>query len=129
MFDANLRIISDLKEFITIVVNDRKLLNYFSVTEKAFSRSRKLPFDKLVVLITKLCKKTLNIELETFFEEIGSKSPCSVSAFSQQRSKLKASFFYYWNLLLCRSFYIITKYLLKNGRISELLLLMVLQST
>ena len=105
MFNANLRIISDLKEFLTFVIKDRSILNIFSVSEKAFSRSRKLPFEKLVLLISKLCKKTLSVELEDFYKEVGSFSCCSVSAFSQQRLKLKASFFYFWNVFLCKSYY------------------------
>jgi len=31
--------------------------------------------------------------------------PCSVSAFTQQRCKLHFSFFYWWNAVLCRSYY------------------------
>ena len=105
MLDANLRIISDLKEFIFYVINNRDFLNLFSVSEKDFSRNRKLPFDKLVLFISKLCKKTLSFEIDTFFEELGGTISCSVSAFCQQRLKLKPSFFYCWNAFLCKSFY------------------------
>ena len=94
MLDANLRIISDLKEFISYVSKDRSFLNLFCVSEKDFSRNRKLPFDKLILFISKLCKKTLSIEIENFFEELGCAISCSVSAFSQQRLKLNPLFFY-----------------------------------
>jgi hypothetical protein len=71
MFDVNVKIIAELKNFIRIVSANRELLSKFSISEKHFSRNRKLPFEKLILLIAKLCKKTLSIELEKFFEETG----------------------------------------------------------
>ena len=105
MIDANVKIITELKNFIAIVVGNRKLLEKFCVSDKDFIRDRKLPFAKLVLLIGKLCKKTLSIELENFFEESGSLVNCSVSAFTQQRAKLKPSFFYFWDKVLQGSYY------------------------
>lgn len=105
MLQANVKIIAELKQFITIVSSDKELLGRFSVSARDFIRTRKLPFEKLVLLIAKLCKKTLSIEIETFFEEMSSTVKCSVSAFTQQRLKLEPSFFYYWNQLLKESYY------------------------
>jgi hypothetical protein len=105
MLDANLRIISILKEFLTTVSNNACYKNTFSTTEKDFTRIRKLPFEKLVLLIVKLCKKTLSIEIEKFFVEIKSVTSCSVAAFSLQRMKLNPSFFYFWNMVLWMNFY------------------------
>jgi len=105
MFDVNVKIIAELKNFITIATANRDILNRFSVSVRDFTRTRKLPFDKLVLLISKLCKKTLSIELEKFFEELGTPMNCSVSAFTQQRAKLEPLFFYLWNLVLQRSYY------------------------
>ncbi|VTP95809.1 Uncharacterised protein [Sphingobacterium daejeonense] len=51
-----------------------------------------------------MCKRTLSVELEGFFGELGKKISCSVSAFSQQRSKLSPLFFLVWNRVLCESF-------------------------
>lgn len=106
MFDVNVKIIAELKNFITIVTGRREILKKFCVSDCDFTRNRKLPFDKLVVLITKLCKKTLSIELEKFFEEMGSSMNCSVSAFTQQRIKLEPVFFYFWNMVLWGSYYL-----------------------
>jgi len=106
MLDANLRIISKLKEFLKAVSSNACYINTFRSTEKDFTRIRKLPFDKLVLLIVKLCKKTLSVEIEKFFEEINSVSSCSVAAFSLQRMKLNPSFFYSWNMVLWMNFYI-----------------------
>ena len=105
MLDANLKIIAELKDFITMVGSDREVLNKFCTSESDFTRIRKLPFDKLVLLIAKLCKKTLSIELEGFFKEIGAWDSCSVSAFTQQRLKLEPTFFAWWNFVLWNSFY------------------------
>lgn len=108
MFDVNVKILSELKNFITIVSFNRELLSKFCNSDKDFSRSRKLPFDRLALFIIKLCKKTLSVELEDFFKETDNSIPCSVSAFTQQRGKLHFSFFYWWNLVLCKSYYFYT---------------------
>lgn len=105
MFDVNVKIIDDLKNFITIVSDERDILSKFCTGEKDFTRMRKLPFQKLTLLILKLCKKTLSVELEKFFEEMQCDMQCSVSAFTQQRSKLKAVFFHFWNAILQGSYY------------------------
>jgi len=106
MFDVNVKIIAELRNFITIVAGDRKILKKFCSSDKNFTRTRKLPFEKLALLITRLCKKTLSVELEKFFEEMDSSMICSVSAFTQQRIKLEPVFFYFWNMVLWKSYYL-----------------------
>src|SRR5215217_559138 len=105
MLQANVKIIAELKGFVQYVFSNKDVLSQFSHSPNDFSRTRKLPFSNLVLLILKLCKKTLSIELEKFFDEMGIAMPCSVSAFTQQRHKLNALFFYYWNLVLWLCFY------------------------
>jgi hypothetical protein len=105
MLSANLKILSELKDFITTISNNKLLLQKFSRCEKDFSRNRKLPFTRLAILISKLCKKTLSVELERFFEDISLPGSCSVSAFSQQRLKLDPFFFNLWNHVLTDAFY------------------------
>src|SRR5882672_1092850 len=105
MLDANIKIISELKNFIVLTSCNSQLLENFSTAPENFTRARKLPFDKLVLFIMKLCKKTLSIELEQFFEDMNCQMSCSVSAFVQQRLKLEPFFFYYWNTILLDSFY------------------------
>jgi len=106
MHDANVKIIARLKRFVMMVWSNPECLKKFAVSEQDFVRNRKLPFPKLALLIIKLCKKSLSIELERFFEEAGSGVPCSVSAFTQQRLKLKPIFFKCWNIVLHNCFYI-----------------------
>jgi Transposase DDE domain len=105
MFDVNVKLICELKEFVSIVASDIDLLGHFRCSPKDFVRSRKLPFDRLVLLIAKLCKKTLSVELEDFFTQSGETQCCSVSAFVQQRIKLKPLFFAFWNKFLCSTWY------------------------
>jgi len=106
MHEANLRIITRLKRFLTLASLYKEFVQKFRVSERDFVRTRKLPFEKIVLFITKLNKKSLSIELENFFGEIGNGMQCSVSALSQQRVKLKPDFFRYWNQLLQKCFYL-----------------------
>jgi hypothetical protein len=90
MSDVNIKIIWELKRFLEICVNDPDVMNVFRKRKSDFVRNRKLSFEHLVLFIVKLSKKTLSVELDHFFEN-ELKDPlggCSVSAFSQQRSKL-----------------------------------------
>lgn len=105
MLKANLEIIRELKSFIRLINKDPDVLPKFTTIEGAFSRTRKLPFERVVLLIAKLCKKTLSVELDNFFEELSIPSSCSVSAFTQQRMKLEPYFFQLWNQLLATCFY------------------------
>jgi len=109
MFDANVKLIRELKEFVSIISSDIELLAHFRCSPTDFVRNRKLPFERLVLLIAKLCKKTLSVEIENFFTELGDTQPCSVSAFVQQRIKLKPLFFCFWNKFLCSTWYQLNK--------------------
>jgi len=106
MFDVNVKIIADLKNFITKVAGNREILTRFTTAHTDFCRTRKLPFEMLTLLILKLCKKTLSLEIEKFFEDMGCSLNCSVSAFTQQRIKLMPVFFYFWNKVLQASYYV-----------------------
>lgn len=106
MFSANVKIIEALKAFVQMIATERAFLRDFCLSDKDFTRTRKLPFTHLIFLIARLCKKTLSVELESFFEQAGfSGLSCSVSAFTQQRLKLLPCFFSVWNEVLKSSFY------------------------
>lgn len=106
MFDVNIKIISELKSFLQMCLTDSDVMDLCRTSRSAFIRNRKLSFEHLVLFIVKLCKKTLSVELDHFFEnELNDLRGCSVSAFSQQRSKLDPLFFQLWNEVLYRSFY------------------------
>jgi hypothetical protein len=105
MLKANLKIIEELKLFLKIVHQIPEVRRLFSVKEADFSRDRILSMQRLVLLIAKLCKKTLSVEVDSFFRELEVEMPCSASAFSQQRMKLVPELFKVWNRLLTDSFY------------------------
>src|SRR5258705_1645758 len=105
MFGTNLKIINELKQFISLVNEHPEVLEQFTTNNKAFTRERKLAFPRLVLLISKLCKKTLSVELDKFFKELDIKLTCTVSAFTQQRQKLLPLFYKAWNEVLLLSFY------------------------
>jgi hypothetical protein len=89
MQEVNLVIIQELKNFLSYVSDNKLLLRRFAYSDKDFTRRRTLTFEKLVLLIAKLCKKTLSVEINLFFEELQSGTTCTVSAFVQQRGEYK----------------------------------------
>ena len=121
MLDVNVAIISEMKAFLRISCERYELQQLFTTNVSTdFCRNRKLGFERLILLITRLCKRTLSLELERFFHDLSDASlhaplsdrpspssllPCSVSAFSQQRKKLHPCFFPLWNEVLYKSFY------------------------
>jgi hypothetical protein len=105
MFGTNLKIVKELKQFISLVNEHPDVLEQFTTSNTAFTRQRKLTFPRLVLLIGKLCKKTLSVELDKFFEELDIKMSCTVSAFTQQRQKLLPLFYKAWNEILLLSYY------------------------
>jgi len=104
MDTANLRIITDLKKFLVQLSSHTDLWRQCVTSEKAFTRKRCLPLGTLVMLILNLPKRSLSVEIKSFYFHIGQKS-CSKSAFCQQRAKLKPFFFELWNSILVKSFY------------------------
>jgi len=105
MLASNLRILNDLKAFLNEVSTNPELTDYFRNSKTDFTRKRKLCFQNLSLLIVRLCKKTLSVEIDGFFKELNSFKTCSVPAFSLQRLKLKPLFFNSWNSFLCKRFY------------------------
>jgi Transposase DDE domain len=116
MFDTNVKLIKELKEFISTISTDSELLSYFRFSPSDFIRNRKLPFESLILLIAKLCKKTLSVEIDNFFTESGQLESCSVSAFVQQRIKLKPLLFLFWNKFLCSTWYDLNKDAVKRWK-------------
>lgn len=104
MLESKVKIIDELYQFLRLVINEQEILRKFTISPGNFSRTRRLPLDILALFIIKLCKKTLSVELENFFHELGSEQPCTASAFTQQRKKLQATFFQSWNDLLILSY-------------------------
>jgi len=104
MLEAKLKIIDELHQYLSLVMNEHEVLEKFTFSSSDFKRKRKLHFDRVALFISKLCKRTLSVELDNFFSELNLETPCSSSAFTQQRKKLKSTFFQSWNELLLLSY-------------------------
>jgi hypothetical protein len=104
---SNLAIIEDLKLFLYQCKTDATLREMFTESAPCLTRDRKLPLDRLVLLLINLLKKSYSIEIEDFYQLIDEQeTSCSKSAFCQQRMKLKSSFFSCWNTILVNSYYL-----------------------
>ena len=76
------------------------------VSDRCFTRKRKLPFDALILFMINLIKQTLQKELTNFIKLINNtKNNISKSAFSQSRIKLKPEAFIDLNKTLIDEFY------------------------
>jgi hypothetical protein len=106
MVSANVKIIEELKAFLETVSKDVEIRKLFTYNGTDFSRNRKLPLEILVSILINLPKRTLSIEIQDFFDHMGSPgSSCTKGAFSLQRTKLKPVFFKLWNQWLIDNFY------------------------
>src|SRR3989338_3254458 len=96
------RIIKSIKSLI--YSNDFMERN--RVSERDFTRQRKLPFVPLVLFMVNLVKQTIQKELTRFIKMFGDRSSnITKSAFSQSRMKLKPEAFIELNDCLIREFY------------------------
>ena len=106
MVTANVKIIEELKSFLNVVIEDVEIRKLFTTNSSDFTRDRKLPLKKIIGILINLPKRSLSIELRSFFESL--KQPhlcCTKGAFSLQRTKLKPIFFRVWNDFLIKFFY------------------------
>ncbi|MEO6980351.1 MAG: hypothetical protein ABI113_18305, partial [Mucilaginibacter sp.] len=103
---TNLKIISDLRNFIALSAQDGALKKLFTGSPKDFSRKRKLHFERIVCMLLNFFKKSYSIEISEFFTWLGCEDlKASKSAFSQQRLKINSYFFSCLNVVLADSFY------------------------
>ena len=106
MVDANVKIIEELKSFLDVVIEDPEIRELFTTNPTDFSRDRKLPLRKIIGILINLPKRSLSIELQSFFESLEqSDLCCTKGAFSLQRGKLRPIFFKVWNDFLIKCFY------------------------
>ena len=105
MVETNLKIINELKLVLEEITTNTALRSYFTINPEAFIRDRKLTMKRLIGIIINLPKRSLSIEIKSFFDLIENDSPATKGAFSLQRSKLLPVFFQVWNKWLVDSFY------------------------
>lgn len=83
----------------------------YRLNKKDFTRNRKLPFEELVLIMLKLLRRTIQLELNSFFKELSgsissSKQKLTSSAFVQSRKKLHPDLFFDLNNLIATEYYI-----------------------
>ncbi len=94
-----------------LFIGSAKTLINYRVSEKDFTRDRKLPFEGLVLCMLKLLRQNIQIELHSYFSSIKNTVKEKVlsftsSAFVQSRKKLKPDLFYDLNSLISNEFYL-----------------------
>ena len=105
MVNANIQIVNELKQFLERAVKNQEEREKYIRGPKDFTRNRALPFPMVVLMIMNLMKRSLSIEIQSFFCHLGVPYTVSKPAFCLQRSKLKACFFEAWNKQLVKSYY------------------------
>ena len=87
-------------------IDKKSTKEQYRMTEKDFTRNRKLPFEALVLCMLKLLRRNLQLELNSFFASLTSTTKSiTSSAFVQSRKKLKADLFYDLNKLIVSEYY------------------------
>ena len=105
MTEANVEIINEIKKFIDSVSSEKSLKEYYCYSTTSFIRKRVLTLKFTVMLIINGLKRSLQIELQDFFEYCTEGLSCSKQAFCDQRVKLKPEFFHDLNQVLVTNFY------------------------
>lgn len=107
MVKTNVSIINEFTEAIRFVSEQKELKAMFSLSPTSFIRDRKLNFCTVSFLVLSMLKKSLNIELQHFFDTQNGTGlmPCSKSAFCQQRQKISSSWFKFLIDYISRLFY------------------------
>lgn len=88
-----LEILSGMKSFLAEGLSNRRK---YLIEPAAFTRKRILTFERLCVFLLSNCKRSLGLELDEFF--LGQDQwPCTKSAFSQARYRVRSVFFRDWS--------------------------------
>ena len=94
------------RQFIESTATKQK----YRVSEKDFTRNRKLTFDAMALCMIKLLRQNVQVELNSYFSNINkfenNKLLCATtSAFVQNRRKIKSEMFYDLNKIIANDFY------------------------
>lgn len=90
----------------TAFINSQSTKERYRVHATDFTRTRKLPFEYIVLSMLRLLRKSLQTEMYSFFKEMGSQTKrVTASAFVQGRKKIKPTLFYALNHLITRAYY------------------------
>ena len=93
MVYTNVKIIEELKSCLDVVIEDPEIRELFTTNPTDFTRERKLPLRKIIGILINLPKRSLSIELQSFFESLEQPDLCCTKgALSLQRTKLSFQF-------------------------------------
>jgi len=84
-------------------------------SKKAFTRTRKMPFTKLVLFMINNVKLTIQKELANFMDLVSGKTSITKSAYSQSRVQLKPEAFIDLNNIIVEEFYVDNTFNLWKG--------------
>lgn len=103
MNTPKVQIIKDLRNFLTESIANKVA---YTTHDKAFTKPKKLTFMLTVLFLLNLPRKSLGIEIESFFKLLDMEDlTCTKSAISQARYKVKPLIFIEWNKVLQQSYY------------------------
>jgi hypothetical protein len=86
--------------------SDLRTKERYRLSKKDFTRNRKLPFENLVLCMLKNFRRTLQVELNSFFKQFKlSAKGITASGFVQNRKKVNPDLFYDLNHLIVLEFY------------------------
>lgn len=103
MISPKVQIIRDLRAYLEeISLNKKK----YTTKENAFTKPKKLTFTLTILFLLNIPKRSLGIEIDSFFEILGKEElTCTKSAISQARYKLNELVFKDMNIKLQQSYY------------------------
>lgn len=101
MRKKNLAILAIIKEQIQSDIFKEK----FRLTAKNFTRNRKMPFEKVVLFMLNLARKSLPLELIGFYRLFKAGESVTNSAYNQNRMKIKPDLFRHLLAVLNNEFY------------------------
>ena len=68
MVAVNVKIIQELKCFLTLILSDSRIKEVCFEIKEDFSRKRKLGFEDTVLLLLNMLKRSLKVEIQDFLE-------------------------------------------------------------
>ena len=69
MVEANVKIMEDLQSYLDVCCEESEIRNKFTAKASDFSRTRKLPMQRVALLVLNFLKRSLNVEIKEFFEK------------------------------------------------------------
>lgn len=106
MVAVNVKIIEELKCFLTLILSNPEVKEICFERKEDFTRDRKIGFSETVLLMMNMIKRSLKIEIQDFLDYgLVKKINYTKMAFILQRKKIKPIVFEAWNQLLVDCFY------------------------